>query len=90
MLDWKSGGSDAAASVHHFGFEFGFEGLDLAKHSKALGRAAHLALQLVEYFVQPLGGGPERWVVLSRCGIHMHDGSVCFLDNMIVFADDLG
>jgi hypothetical protein len=84
------GSHDAAAAVHHFGFEFGFEGLHLAQHGQAAGRAAHLVLELVEHFVQPLSGGPESWVVLSRCGVHMHDGSVGFLDIIIVIADDLG
>jgi hypothetical protein len=77
---------DAAAAVHHFGFKFGLESLDLAEHRKAAGRAAHLSLELIENLMQPLGGGPERRVVLSRCGIHMHDGSVGFLDIMIFFA----
>jgi hypothetical protein len=76
--------------VHHFGFEFGFEGLDLAEHGQTARRAAHLVLKLVEDFVQPLSGGPEGWVVLSGGGVHVHGGSVCFLDIMIVIADDLG
>jgi hypothetical protein len=77
---------DAAAAVHHFGFKFGLEGLDLAEHRKAAGGAAHLAFELIENLMQPLGGGPKRRVVLSRCGIHVHDGSVGFLDIMIFFA----
>ena len=81
---------NAAAAVHHFGFKFGFEGLDLTEYRKAARRAAHLALKLIENLMQPLGGGPERRVVLSRCGIHVHDGSVGFLDIMIFFACDLG
>jgi hypothetical protein len=75
--------------VHHFGFELGLEGLDLTEDGEAAGGAAHLALQLIEHFVQTLGGGPEGWVVLSNGGVHVHGGSVCFLDNMIVFACDL-
>jgi len=76
--------------VHHFGFQLGLKGLHLAEHGETTGRAAHLVLKLVEDLVQALGGGPKGWVVLSRCGIHMHDGSVCFLDIIIVFVDDLG
>jgi hypothetical protein len=53
------------AAVHHFSFELGFEGLHLAKNRQTAGGAAHLPLQLVEDFMQPLGGGPEGWVVLS-------------------------
>jgi len=85
-----SGGDGTAATVHHLGFEFGFKGLNLAEHGKAARRAAHLPLELVEHFMQTLGSGPEGWVVLSCCGVHVHGGSVSFLDNMIVFADDLG
>jgi len=76
--------------VHHFGFEFGLKGLDLAEHGKAAGRAAHLALKLAEDLMQSLSGCPEGWVVPSRCGVHVHGGSVSFLDNMIVFTGDLG
>jgi hypothetical protein len=76
--------------MHHFGFQFRFKGLHLAEHGQTTGRAAHLALELVEHFVQPLGSGPEGWVVLLRCDVHVHGGSVCFLDIMIVIADDLG
>ena len=61
-----SGSGDTAAAVHDFGFEFGFEGLNLTKDSKTTGRAAHLMLKLIEDFVQSLGSGPEGWVVLSR------------------------
>lgn len=86
----SSGSVDAVAAVHHFGFKFGFEGLHLAEDSQTTGRAAHLALQLVEDLVQPLSGGPEGRVVLLGCGIHVHGGSVCFLDFMIVIAGDLG
>jgi DNA-binding transcriptional LysR family regulator len=85
-----SGGGDAAAAVHHFGFELGFKGLNLTEHGEAAGRAAHLVLELVEHFMQALSGGPEGGVVLSRCGVHVHGGSVGFLDNMIGFACDLG
>jgi hypothetical protein len=81
---------DAAAAVHHFGFKLGLEGLDLAEHGETSGRAAHLALELVEHFMQALGGGPEGGVVLASGGVHVHGGSVGFLDNMIVFACDLG
>jgi hypothetical protein len=52
--------------VHHFGFEFRFQGLHLAKDGEAAGGAAHLALQLAEDLVQALSGGPEGRVVLSR------------------------
>lgn len=91
LLDEKeSGRDDSAAAVHHFGFEFSFKGLHLTKHGQPTGRAAHLVLELVEHFVQPLSGGPKSWVVLSRCGVHVHDGSVWFLDIIIVIADDLG
>jgi hypothetical protein len=61
-----SGGGDATRTMHHFGFEFGFEGLDLAENGEPARRAAHLALQLAEDLVQALGSGPEGWVVLSR------------------------
>jgi hypothetical protein len=89
-VDLGSGGDDAAAVVHHFGFQLGLERLDLAEHGETPGRAAHLALELVEDLMQPFGGGPESWVVLSRGGVHVHGGSVCFLDNIIVFVDHLG
>ena len=62
---WELGGCGAAAAVHHFGFKFGLEGLNLTKDGKAAGRAAHLALKLMEDFVQPLGRGPKGRVVLS-------------------------
>jgi hypothetical protein len=84
------GGYGAAAAVHHFGFKLGLEGLDLAKDGKPTGRAAHLALKQVENLMQTLSSGPEGWVVLPCCGVHMHGGSISFLDNMIVFACDLG
>ena len=60
-----SGGGDAMAAVHHFGFQFSLKGLDLAKHSETAGRTAHLALKQMEDLMQPLGSGPEGWVVLS-------------------------
>lgn len=62
----ESGGDDAPTPVHHFGFEFGLEGLDLAEDGETAGGAAHLALQLAEDFVQALSGGPKSGVVLSR------------------------
>lgn len=89
-MDSDSGGRDAVAAVHHFSFQLCLKGLDLAKNGETAGRTAHLALKLVEDLVQPLGGGPEGWVVLSGGGVHVHGGSVGFLDNMIVFVDDLG
>jgi hypothetical protein len=52
--------------MHHFGFQFGLEGLHLAEDGEATGGTAHLAFQLAEDFVQTLGGGPEGGVVLSR------------------------
>jgi hypothetical protein len=76
--------------MHHFSFQFRFKGLHLAEDRQPAGRAAHPALQLVEDLMQPLGSGPEGWVVLLGCGVHVHGGSGCFLDNMIVIADDLG
>jgi hypothetical protein len=60
-----SGGYYSAAAVHHLGFEFSLKGLDLTEDGETARRAAHLALKLVEDFVQPLGGGPEGRVVLS-------------------------
>jgi hypothetical protein len=87
---WGSGGVYAAAAVHHFGFELRLQSLDLAEHREAAGVAAHLALELAEDLMQPLSGGPKGGVVLLRGGVHVHGGSVCFLDIMIVIADDLG
>ena len=65
---WEKGsGCDSpAAAVHHFGFEFRFQILHLSEDGETAGRAAHLALQLAENFVQAFSGGPEGWVVLSR------------------------
>jgi hypothetical protein len=75
--------------MHHLGLELGFKGLHLTKHGQAPGRAAHLALELVEHFVQPLSGGPEGWVVLPN-RFCVHGRLLNFLDTMIVIADDLG
>jgi hypothetical protein len=75
------------APVHDFGFEFSFKGLDLTEDSEAARGGAHLALELVEDFVQPLSGGPEGRVVLSNAGIHVHGRSGCLLDIIIVFDD---
>jgi hypothetical protein len=75
------------AAVHDFGFQLGLERLDLAEDGEAAGRGAHLALQLIEHFVQTLSRGPEGRVVLSNAGIHVHGGSSCFLDIIIVFDD---
>jgi hypothetical protein len=61
-----SGCDDAAAAVHHFGFELSLQGLDLAEDGETARGAAHLTLELAEDFVQTLGGGPEGWIVLSR------------------------
>jgi hypothetical protein len=82
-----SGGVDAVAAVHDFGFQLGLESLNLAEDGEATRRGAHLALQLIEHFVQTLCSGPEGRVVLSNAGIHVHGGSSCFLDIIIVFAD---
>ena len=60
-MKWGSGGDSATAVVHHFGFER----LDLTEDGEATWRTAHLALELVEDFVQPLSSGPEGRVVLS-------------------------
>jgi hypothetical protein len=72
--------------MHYLGFQLSLEGLDLAEHREAAGRAAHLALQQVEDLVQPLGSGPEGRVVLSGGSVQVHRGSTSFLDIMIVFA----
>jgi hypothetical protein len=71
-----SGSDGATAAMHHFGFKLGLEGLDLAKHGEATGGAAHLVLKLIEDLMQTLGSGPEGWVVLPCCGVHVHGGSV--------------
>jgi len=75
------------AAVHDFGFELGLEGLDLTEDGEAARRSTHLALKLVEDFVQSLSSGPEGRVVLSNAGVHVHGGSSCFLDIIIVFDD---
>ncbi len=75
------------AAVHDLGLELGFELLDLAEDGEAARRGAHLALELVEDLVQPLGGGPEGGVVLTNAGIHVHDRSTHLLDIIIVFDD---
>jgi hypothetical protein len=62
--------------MHHLGFQLSFKGLHLTQNRKTARRAAHLVLELMEDFVQPLGSGPKGGVVLSRCGIHVHGGSV--------------
>jgi hypothetical protein len=79
---------DASAAVHDLGFELGFQGLHLAEDGETARGGAHLALQLVEDLMEPLGGGPEGRVVLSNAGVHVHGSSGCFLDIIIVFADD--
>ena len=36
-MESDSGGDDAPAAVHHFGFQFSLQGLDLAEHSQTAG-----------------------------------------------------
>jgi hypothetical protein len=74
--------------MHDFGFQLSFEGLDLTEHSQTLRRAAHLAFQEMEDFMEAFGRGPECGVLLSGGSIQVHVGSSGFLDIMIVFARD--
>ena len=85
-----SGGGDAAAPVQYLGFQLGLQGLDLTEHREAPRRTAQLVLQHAEDLLQPLGRGPEGRVFLSGGSVLVHAGSMGFLDNMIMFAADLG
>ncbi len=73
-------------AVHDLGLQLSLEVLDLTEDGQAAGRAAHLALELMEDLMQTLGSGPEGRVVLSGGGVQVHRGSMSFLDIMIVFA----
>jgi hypothetical protein len=70
-----SGGGDAMAPVNHLSLQLSLKGLDLAEHREAAGRTTHLAFQLVEDLMQPLGSGPEGRILLSFGGVHVHGGS---------------